>query len=115
MPVEGLSLVHPRPKLCCNSFRWWLLQPLITRARQKCNRTWVAFALPAANLDLTWPRRENPTLRDAHALPSYRLRLCYAVAWSEEIELCADALCLRLVGQQPDEVFPRLRAVQADA
>ena len=31
------------------------------------------------------------------------------VRWSEEVDLCADALYLEITGKQPDEVFPRLR------
>jgi hypothetical protein len=30
------------------------------------------------------------------------------VRWSDEVDLCADALYLEITGQQPDEVFPRL-------
>ena len=35
--------------------------------------------------------------------------------WSEEIELCADALYLRITGKKPEEVFLRLKAVRTDA
>ena len=31
--------------------------------------------------------------------------------WSEEVDLCADALYLEITGKQPDEVFPSLRKV----
>ncbi|MFO8034134.1 MAG: DUF2442 domain-containing protein [Candidatus Bipolaricaulota bacterium] len=37
-----------------------------------------------------------------------------ALAWSEEIELCPDALYFRLVGKQPHDLLPGLRAVQSD-
>ena len=30
------------------------------------------------------------------------------VAWSDEIDLCPDALYLRLTGKRPEEVFPNL-------
>ena len=30
------------------------------------------------------------------------------LCWSDEVDLCADALYLEITGQQPDEVFPRL-------
>lgn len=32
-----------------------------------------------------------------------------AVAWNDEIELCADSLYLALTGRSPEEVFPGLR------
>ncbi len=37
------------------------------------------------------------------------------VRWSDEVDLCADALYLQITGKQPDEVFPGLRNVTADA
>jgi len=38
-----------------------------------------------------------------------------ALRWSEEIELCTDALYLRITGKKPEEVFSRLKAVRTDA
>lgn len=35
--------------------------------------------------------------------------------WSEEIELCADAVYMRLTGKSPDQVFPSLRKTAVDA
>jgi hypothetical protein len=31
------------------------------------------------------------------------------IAWSEEIDLCPDAIYLRLTGKKPGDLFPRLR------
>ena len=31
-----------------------------------------------------------------------------AIRWSEEVELCPDAIYLKLTGQSPEEAFPRL-------
>lgn len=31
------------------------------------------------------------------------------VAWGEEIDLCPDALYLRITGKKPEELFPKLR------
>jgi hypothetical protein len=31
------------------------------------------------------------------------------VRWSDEVDLCADALYLEITGKQPGDVFPRLR------
>jgi hypothetical protein len=38
-----------------------------------------------------------------------------AVAWSPDIELCPDALYLRLTGKTPEDLFPSLKSVSADA
>ena len=37
------------------------------------------------------------------------------VRWSDEVDLCADALYLQVTGRGPSEVFPGLRKVAADA
>lgn len=37
------------------------------------------------------------------------------VAWSDEVEMCADALYLRLTGKQPEELFPNLAEMAVDA
>ena len=38
-----------------------------------------------------------------------------AVLWPGELDLCADALYIRLTGRQAEEIFPRLMRVPADA
>jgi hypothetical protein len=38
-----------------------------------------------------------------------------AVAWSEGIDLCPDALYLRLTGKSADELFPKLKPAPVDA
>jgi len=38
-----------------------------------------------------------------------------AVEWPGGIDLCSDALYLRLTGKRPDDLFPALRTVQSDA
>jgi hypothetical protein len=37
------------------------------------------------------------------------------VAWSDELEMCADALYLRLTDKKPEEVFPNLSEMVVDA
>ena len=32
-----------------------------------------------------------------------------AIAWGDEIDLCADALYLRITGKKPEDIFPKLR------
>ncbi|WP_448601334.1 DUF2442 domain-containing protein [Thermoflexus hugenholtzii] len=33
------------------------------------------------------------------------------ISWGEEIEMCPDALHLRITGKRPEDLFPRLREV----
>lgn len=35
--------------------------------------------------------------------------------WSDEVDLCADALYMEITGKTPDEVFANLRKVPVDA
>jgi len=37
------------------------------------------------------------------------------LCWSDQVDLCADALYLEVTGKRPDEAFPSLRKVSADA
>ena len=37
------------------------------------------------------------------------------IAWSDGIDLCPDALYLRLTGKTPEEVFPNLREISVNA
>lgn len=38
-----------------------------------------------------------------------------AIEWGSDIDICPDALYLRLTGKSPEEIFPNLRSVHADA
>lgn len=38
-----------------------------------------------------------------------------AIAWSEDIELCPDALYLQLTGKSVEELMPKAKAITADA
>ncbi|HPM79875.1 MAG TPA: DUF2442 domain-containing protein [Candidatus Anammoximicrobium sp.] len=35
--------------------------------------------------------------------------------WSDEVDLCADALYMEITGKEPDEVFPSLRRASVHA
>ncbi|PZD73361.1 hypothetical protein C1752_02177 [Acaryochloris thomasi RCC1774] len=37
------------------------------------------------------------------------------IAWSDQIDLCPDALYLRLTGRSPEEIFPSLRETSVNA
>src|SRR6266404_5514976 len=36
-----------------------------------------------------------------------------AIAWSNEVEMCPDAIYLKITGKSPEELFPKLRELQA--
>ena len=38
-----------------------------------------------------------------------------AIAWSKDIDLCPDALYLRLTGMAVEELFPKLKSAPVDA
>ena len=38
-----------------------------------------------------------------------------AVAWSDEVEICGDSLYLEITGRRPEEVFPKLSPLAANA
>lgn len=38
-----------------------------------------------------------------------------AISWGNEIELCADALYLKLTGKKPEELFPQIQKEMTDA
>lgn len=31
------------------------------------------------------------------------------IAWSDEVDMCLDAMYLRITGKQPEDIFPKLR------
>ncbi|MGB9775532.1 MAG: DUF2442 domain-containing protein [Anaerolineae bacterium] len=37
------------------------------------------------------------------------------IAWGDQIDLCPDALYLRLTGKQPEDIFPKLRQLVTHA
>jgi hypothetical protein len=52
---------------------------------------------------------------DAVFFRSVRLGSHGAIEWSNQIDICPDAMYLRLTGKSPEDVFPSLRSVHADA
>ncbi len=46
---------------------------------------------------------------------SVRLGSHGAIEWPGEIDICPDAMYLRLAGKSPEDVFPALKSVHADA
>ena len=52
---------------------------------------------------------------DAAFFDSVRLGSHGAIEWGTDIDICPDAMYLRLTGKSPEEVFPALKSVHADA
>ncbi len=46
---------------------------------------------------------------DERFFAGVHLGLGRPIRWSEEIELCPDAVYLRLTGKRPEELFPQLK------
>ncbi len=76
---------------------------------------WVLFDDgTAGDLDLSdlAGRGVFKTWDDRRLFESVRVSEAGAVEWPGGLDLCADALYLRLTDQRPDELFPALRAVR---
>lgn len=52
---------------------------------------------------------------DRHVFESVHISDAGAVEWPGDVDLCPDALYLRLTGKQPADLFPALRTVRSDA
>ena len=52
---------------------------------------------------------------DPEFFSSVQLALDGAIEWGVGIDLCPDAMYLRLIHKSPEEVFPRLKSGHADA
>ena len=46
---------------------------------------------------------------------SVRLAAHGGIEWGSDIDICPDAMYLRLTGKSPEEIFPSLRSVHSDA
>jgi hypothetical protein len=51
----------------------------------------------------------------ADVFRSVRIGSHGAIEWGADIDLCPDALYMRLTGKSPEELLPALRSVHADA
>ena len=52
---------------------------------------------------------------DRSVFENLRIDSGHAVAWNGDIDLCSDALYLRLTGKPVDELFPALKTTSVDA
>ena len=92
------------------------LQPTEVEARQGC-MLWVRYndgvegeidlaSLAGRGVFKAW---DEPGAFESVSITPYR-----AIRWTEEAELCADAVYLELTGKEPEEIMSGLRAC-ADA
>lgn len=53
--------------------------------------------------------------RDRRAFEQVRVGSSGELAWGDKIDLCPDALYLRVTGKKPEDIFPSLRKQPAHA
>jgi len=53
--------------------------------------------------------------RDYEAFAQVRMGSSGELAWGDQVDLCPDALYLKVTGKKPEEVFPGLRREPAHA
>jgi len=53
--------------------------------------------------------------RDAAAFHRVRIGASGELVWEDQVDLCADALYLKVTGKAPEDVFPGLRRESAHA
>jgi hypothetical protein len=53
--------------------------------------------------------------KDTTFFDSVRLGSHGAIEWGSDIDICPDAMYLRLTGKSPEEIFSSLRSVPTDA
>ncbi len=47
---------------------------------------------------------------DPRAFDSVSIGLSGEIRWSDQVDLCADALYMQITGKSPEDVFPNLKA-----
>ena len=52
---------------------------------------------------------------DATAFENLSIGSAGELRWSDEVDLCADALYMEITGKTPAEIFPNLKKATADA
>jgi hypothetical protein len=76
------------------------------------HRIWIRFADGAeGEVDLSHlaGRGVFTAWADRKVFESVHVDPSGAIAWNQELELCPDALYLRLTGKAPEDVFPALK------
>lgn len=82
------------------------------------HRIWLKYDDgTAGEVDLTYlvGRGVFKAWADRNVFESVRVDPSGAIAWNQDIDLCPDALYLRLTGKSVDELFPKLKPAPVDA
>ena len=53
--------------------------------------------------------------KDVSVFEAVRLGPCGEIAWGDDLDLCPDALYMRLTGKRPEQVFPLLGQAEVNA
>ncbi len=53
--------------------------------------------------------------RDRHPFESVRIGSSGELVWGDQVDLCADAMYLKVTGKKPEDVFPSLRHTPSHA
>ena len=92
-------------------------RPIDVRARPNY-RLWLRFddgIEGEVDLSSLVGRGVFETWRDLAFFGSVKLGPYGEIAWGEDIDLCPDAMYMRVTGKRPEEVFPNLKRAEVDA
>ena len=53
--------------------------------------------------------------KDANVFQNFRVENGRSIHWTDDIDLCADALYLEITEKKPEDIFPKLKLVDANA
>jgi hypothetical protein len=94
-----------------------LIRPVAVRP-EEAYRLWLRYedgAEGTVDLSDLAGRGVFAAWEDRSVFEAVRISESGAVEWPGNLDLCGDALYMRLTGKSPDEVFPALRAAGVDA
>ena len=115
LPCRTLAAYHPL--MATSAKQSNVVQPTAVEAREGY-RIWLSFSDGVAGeIDLTHLAGDGvfEPWNDRACFESVRLTSYGAVAWTEDAELCAEALYIQLTGVPAEELMPLRRPLGADA
>lgn len=94
-----------------------MLQPVAVRA-QEGYRLWIRYedgTEGAVDVSDLAGRGVFEAWEDRSVFEAVRISESGSIEWPGGLDLCADAVYMRLTGKSPEEVFPKLSAAGVDA
>ncbi len=94
-----------------------VIRPVEVKPQEGC-RLWLRYedgAEGTVDLSHLSGRGVFAAWGDRSVFEAVRISRSGALEWPGDVDLCGDALYLRLTAKSPDEVFPALRAAGVDA